>query len=750
MLARFAALLARPVDGASLAFFRIAFGLGMCGEAWSLLKPRPGGSFLTRIYTGPDVHWFLPYPWFTWLPTFSPAVITGMVWALAAAGLCLAVGAAMRLAALVCLAIWSYLWVVDATLFNNHYYLWSLLALLLVFMPAGRCWSVDRWVRDRRRPGPLPEADEIPFWPLFLLRTQLFIMYFYAAITKITVDYLWHAEPLKTALTSSEVLRPFRNILPAALLRPVADLLHWPTLAYAMAYSGLTFDLVIGVLLIVRRTRILGLALTGFFHGFNHLVLFEDIGWFPILGLLSTLIFLDADWPRRLLAWLRRPTWRAPEWRWFAAGAALLPVFGAALGWKLRDRPPESPSPARRLWLGTVPAVLLWTTFHIVWPLRHWLIPGNVNWTTEGERLSWRMKANSRLGWPTLYRVVDPAVAGPGRNGRLRVDWNAWKGPREIYHDVSFDGIRWSSLPEVLPVVQPLVGERILYNPLAASVQVRGDAVAHQQRLEAWWQGRFGRRPVVQATISLIELFDRAEAVFRRQRVDSVLLDAVRAGRELAQKMADPETKSAPRRRLSLQLTALMGQLSRSTTVGGTVRQFLQQLDPWALEGIAAPPGAGFLAVEDRKLLEMDDRGYVRLNRERWRAAATDEALEWWADFRELPAADWKRLPAWMAYEASGRMCGVLCNPYRDLAEFRCQRIAMRPLMMHTYAQRVAERWQADYGRRPQVYVWADLAINQHPPQTIVDPTVDLAAAPLGQFRHNPWILPRKRYEALP
>lgn len=749
MLARFAALLARPVDGASLAFFRIVFGLGMCGEAWSLVKPRPGGSLLFRIYIGPEATWFLPYPWFEWLPRVSPAVLTGMVWGLAAAGLCLALGAATRLAALTALAIWTYLWLIDATLFNNHYYLWSLLAFLLVWMPSERCWSVDRWRADRRPTTPFSMANEIPFWPVFLLRMQLFVMYFYAAITKITTDYLFHAEPLKTALHSPDVVSPFRAILPAVTLRPIVDLLHWPPLAYFMAYSGLVFDLLVGLLLICRRTRILGLALTCFFHGFNHLVLFEDIGWFPILGFLSTLIFLDADWPRRFAAWLVRPTWRAPEWRWLIPGVVLLPIFGAALGWKLRPRAAASSSPAVSLRKWTVALVIAWTTFHVLWPLRHWLIAGNVNWTTEGERLSWRMKANSRLAWPTLYRVVDDRVAHPGTDGRLVVHWDAWSGPAEVYRDIGFDRVSWSSLPEVLVIVQPLVGERIVFNPLSASVQIRGDAAPTRQRFEAWWQAKFGRTPTVQATISLLDLFHQAENEFRRQRVDAEFFAALRQGQEAAKKMADPVLKSARRRRLSLELTAVMAALSKSPTVGGTIRPLLARLDPWALEGVVAPADAEFLTVEDRRLLPTNDRGYTHLDRRRWQGESS-WPLELWADMRALSAADWRQLPAWLVYEAPGGMCGVLCNPYRDLAEFRCQRIAMRPLMTHAYARRVAERWQADHGRWPQVYVWTELAINQHPPQPIIDPTVDLAAAPLSQFRHNAWILPCRRDEELP
>lgn len=733
----------------------------MLGEAWSLLRARPGGSMLLRLYTGPEAVWFIPYPGFTWLPRFSPESMTLWCWGLALAGLCLALGAATRLAAAAAFVLWSYLWLVDAMLFNNHYYLWSLLAFLLIWMPAGRCWSVDRLLGDRRAPEPKSQTDEIPFWPVFVLRAQLFIMYFYAAITKVTADYLLHAEPLKTALGSRLVLQPFRAILPARLVREAAQLLHSPQTAYLMAYSGLVFDLLIGLLLIGRRTRILGLTLTCFFHGFNHLVLFEDIGWFPIVGLASTLIFLDADWPRRMLAWLRRPTWRGPQWKWALPGALLLPGFGAALGWKLRERAPLGSSP-QRVWWFTPVLVAAWVAFHALWPLRHSLIEGDVNWTTEGERFSWRMKANSRRGWPTLYRVVDEQLAAPDRRGRLRIDWKKWPGAREVYRDVGFepdvgfDRVVWSNLPELLLVVQPLMGERLYYNPLAAAVQVRGDATAPRQRLEALWQAQYGRKVRAEECLTLLEMFEQAEDELRRQRVDSSLLEALRSGRDLAHKLTAPELSRAWRRRHAAVLTTLLGQFLASKETGATMRTMIWRLHPWALEGQPAPHGERLLAVDDRRLFEQDERGRFRLKRERWKTVDNgDQPLEWWTDLLGLTWSDWRSLPAWLPYEAAGGMSGVLCNPLADLQEFRCQRIAMRPYMLRAYAERVAERWQAEIsqaggGRRPQVYVWAELAINQHPPQPIVDPFVDLAAVDQRLFSHNRWILPRRSDESLP
>jgi hypothetical protein len=40
--------------------------------------------------------------------------------------------------------------------------------------------------------------------------------------------------------------------------------------------------------------------------------------------------------------------------------------------------------------------VALYLAAQILIPLRHWLYPGDVNWTEEGHRFSWRMKLRSK------------------------------------------------------------------------------------------------------------------------------------------------------------------------------------------------------------------------------------------------------------------------------------------------------------------------------------------------------------------
>src|SRR2546428_4538207 len=71
---RFKYLLASPVNGASLAVFRIAVGIVMALEAYALCRPSPGvmgKSPLETFYTGANVKFTFPYEGFQWLPMLA-------------------------------------------------------------------------------------------------------------------------------------------------------------------------------------------------------------------------------------------------------------------------------------------------------------------------------------------------------------------------------------------------------------------------------------------------------------------------------------------------------------------------------------------------------------------------------------------------------------------------------------------------------------------------------------------------------
>lgn len=742
MLTRLRQLLASPIDGASLAVFRIAFGLGMVGEAHSFWKWRPEGRWIDWLFGYPPDGWNVSYHGFEWVQPWQPPGMAIHCGVLALGGLCLALGLATRLAAVVVFLAWSYLALIDATLHNNHYYMWSLLSSMLVFIPASGVWSVDAWLGRRWRGETGPPRRDIQFWGVFLLRAQLFCMYVYGAITKLTPDYLFHAQPVRNGMESTGILQGFATWLPDYLAEWCVEQIRRTETVFVIAYSGLIYDLVIGFLLVFRRTRMLGLALTATFHGLNHFVFFDDIGWFPLLAFVSTLIFLEPDWPRVVGAWLRAPRWIAPQWGWLVAGLVVFPPLGAALGWRARRAPVPPGAVLRPLSWGAAFVLTVWIGFQYTWPWRHWLIPGDVNWTCEGERFSWRMKANQRNPGTLRLRISDPDLVGRDENGQIRVD-AAWQGPAELYRQVSARDVRWSELPELLVVFQPLAGERVIYNPYAGRAdddpRPLGEALEQATRL---WQARYERLPQVLETFPLAQLLETHLDRVREQGATPGLVGILEQALEFARRLADPAFDPAQLGPVSERLQAALAAAAKSREFGGPLRELLRKAHPFALEG-ALPPGAALLNVDDRRLMTVDRRGYVRVRREAWIDPDT-ERLVVLADFERTQPTDWAVLPPAMLLEEPPGTLGVQWNQYHDLPEIKCHRISLRPYFIHQYVQRVARVWEERYGRRPRIYVSASLGLNHHPRQAYLDPAVDLAAAPLELWGHNEWIMPRQ------
>jgi len=280
------------VSGQSVAAIRMFFGFIMVLEAYSLFQPSEstaGKIMIDTYYAGGEQGIYFPYPGFSWLPMFPKSVISGLVILLGVAGFSMAVGLFYRFAAVTVFLVWGYLFAVESTrtYWMSYYYLELLLAFLLIWMPAERC------LNPFRRAQPLGK-ESIPFWPIALLRAQLVITYFYAGLAKFNRDWLLDAQPVKYFLGQDHVSLPSASA--TAFIK--TDLF-----AYILSYAGALFDLSIGFLLLSRRTRLFGLIMLGVFHGTNHWLLFEDILWFPFLGVATATIFLEPDWPRRVRQW---------------------------------------------------------------------------------------------------------------------------------------------------------------------------------------------------------------------------------------------------------------------------------------------------------------------------------------------------------------------------------------------------------------------------------------------------------------
>jgi HTTM domain/Vitamin K-dependent gamma-carboxylase, lumenal domain len=351
---RWRCFLLEPVDAASVAFFRIVLGAMV---AWDVVRYLSFG-WVTEYYVRPTVHFTYLYldfvrPWpGQWM--YVHFVGLGIVASMMAAGLL------YRISSILLFLAYTYVFLLEESVYMNHFYLIVLLTFLFVIIPAERAFSIDRW----RNPD-LPTM--VPRWSVLILRFQLVVVYAFGAVAKLNSDWL-AGEPMY-----SEILRHGTDVPPIAFHFPPA------LLAYAIAYGGIVVDLSIPALLCFRRTRWLGFAVATVFHVSNEI--FLRIGIFSYLMTGAITIFFEPDWPRRVLRRLgvseRRP---------------LVPLAVADARHSL-----------------IVAALHVYVLVQLLMPLRHWLYPGRVSWTEEGHRFSWHMKLRKKSSRLTIH-VEDPST----------------------------------------------------------------------------------------------------------------------------------------------------------------------------------------------------------------------------------------------------------------------------------------------------------------------------------------------------
>jgi hypothetical protein len=355
--------LCAPVDAASLAIVRIVLGATI---AWDVERYFTFG-WIDEYYIRPK--WNFPYLYLEWVQPWPGEWMYVHFAALFAFAVLMAVGLYYRLAVVAVFLAYTYVFLLEKSVYMNHYYLIALLCFLLIWMQPHRAFALDRY-----RYPELPATA--PRWNILLLRAQLFIVYFYGALAKLNPDWL-AGEPMY-----SEIARQADDVPAVAAHFPPA------LLAYAIAYGGILFDAGLPFLLCFRRTRLLGFILGALFHFLNHI--FLNIGLFSYLMTGAITVFFDPDWPRQL--------WRRVR------GAAPTPSSAArAAG------PRATATGVSGRQLAGLALLHLYVLAQLLVPLRHWLYPGEVSWTEEGHRFSWHMKLRRKAG-EMVITVTDPAT----------------------------------------------------------------------------------------------------------------------------------------------------------------------------------------------------------------------------------------------------------------------------------------------------------------------------------------------------
>ncbi len=361
MLTELRERLLEPRDAASLAAFRFLFGAILCLSSIRFLW----NGWVERFYVRPT--FFFKYWGFEWVEVLPEPWMTAAYVALAVLGAFVAVGFLYRVSIIALFVLFTYVELIDVTNYLNHYYLVSLLAFLMCFMPLGRTYSVDaRLWPDARR-------GTVPAWMLYLMRFQIGVVYFYAGIAKLQPDWLVHAQPLGIWLAA-------RTETPI-----IGALLTWPAMPHIMSWAGFLNDTLVVPFLLWRKTRPYAFATVFVFHLCTHLLFV--IGVFPFLMVSGATLFFDADWPRKLVQRLR----------------------GSAIGQRgvadsLEASARQQTAPAGRWSPMAATLVAGYCIFQVLMPLRTFAYPGDVLWHEQGMRYSWRVMVREKNG-SIRYRV---------------------------------------------------------------------------------------------------------------------------------------------------------------------------------------------------------------------------------------------------------------------------------------------------------------------------------------------------------
>lgn len=367
-----------PADSA--AFFRIGYGLLAAFSAVRFLLR----GWVDDLYLEPANH--LTYAGFSWVRPLPAPWMHLFVALLAILGVAVAAGYRYRLSLGLYIVGFGYTELIEASLYLNHYWFFTLAGVLLWVLPVDQHWSLDA------RAGRTHSSAVVPAGVVVALRCQLAVVYLFAGLAKLNPDWLLRGEPMTMWLRS-------RSDLPV-----VGPLLALDGVGLGASWIGAAFDCTIVFWLLWRRTRLFAYGVLLMFHIATG-VLFR-IGVFPIVMVVSTLVFFEPDWPRRV--WQR-------VWRGVRPGVArsTAPCRAGGRGVAVLGR-------------GVVVFLAVFASAQVLLPLRHLTREGNVRWNEDGYYLSWRVMLTEKAGY-MRFRVTDPSSgrvweAGPDL---VLLDWQA-------------------------------------------------------------------------------------------------------------------------------------------------------------------------------------------------------------------------------------------------------------------------------------------------------------------------------------
>ena len=349
------------------------------------------------------------------------------------------IGLFYRWAIVIFFLTFTYSELIDATNYLNHYYLVSLQAFLLIFLPANKAFSIDAWRKGKT-------ITLVPQWTIYSLMLLVSIIYLFAGLAKLNPDWLLRAMPLAAWL-------PEHSDFPL-----IGYLFNYTETAFLFSWGGAFYDLFIVFFLLNARTRPFAYIAVLFFHLMTWYLF--NIGLFPFIMIFSTLIFFSGEAHRRGLVFLTKDKGQRTKDKssflslreWIAGrrigeleqrqnltkdkgqrikdkDSSFLSLCKSIVGRRIGQPESRKEDKLPNLALTRTPpaslgsfafyslkenkilrlGLIAFFLIQLSLPFRHIFYPGNLLWTEEGYRFSWRVMLVEKSGQAFFY-VKDPTT----------------------------------------------------------------------------------------------------------------------------------------------------------------------------------------------------------------------------------------------------------------------------------------------------------------------------------------------------
>lgn len=358
----------QPIDNAALIIFRIFFGFLLAAETFgAILTGWVYRNFVEPKFTFSHIgmEWLQPLPGYGMYFYFATMGFLGVF---------VMIGWKYRWSLGAFTLLWTISYWMQKTSYNNHYYMLILVCLIMLFLPANRYASLDA------KQNPEIKRLSMPIWCSWVMILQVAIVYFFATVSKFYPD--WLDGTFTRNLLENKSPFPF-----------VQEIFSQKWFYLFIAYSGIAFDLLIVPLLLWKKTRSYAFIASLIFHLFNAITL--QIGIFPFFALSFAVFFYPPEKIKHIF-FKKKPSVDLEKEPVYQNKSVLLYFF--------------------------LPYFIL----QIALPLRHWFIKGDVLWTEEGHRLSWRMMLRSRSGF-TNFKIYNKKT-----NHRIFYDFHANLTPKQL------------------------------------------------------------------------------------------------------------------------------------------------------------------------------------------------------------------------------------------------------------------------------------------------------------------------------